>query len=349
MKNIRIGAVNWDASLPRDTYFGFYQTNSLSPEKYRTWTPYYASIDEADSISYKRRTPKEYEKEISYARTAGIDYFAFVWYPKEGSERHIQTGHKDCSHKVHELNYARELYEKCTDKYGVNMCAILSAHPFTDADLEELVEAFRSPWYEKIGTRPLLYIYLGYREEIIKKIHELCKKRNVPKPYTVIMEFDPKDNKYPLGDALSAYAICESGITTHRELIECAKDHNRKRLTAGLPLIPTFTVGWNPRPRIERPTPWTSTPDWVSLYADEDYAPKASCEELYLGAESFCDFLLKEGKEAFIGHVLTFAWNEFEEGGYICPTYTENGETDITRVEIFKKISDTMRRRLGEI
>ena len=44
MKNIRTGVINWDASLPPETYFGYYQTRTLSPAKYRYATPFYADI-----------------------------------------------------------------------------------------------------------------------------------------------------------------------------------------------------------------------------------------------------------------------------------------------------------------
>ena len=56
MKKIRLGAVNWDASIPSESsYFGYYQTNSLSPEKYRTWTPFYADITADGNVSYHDR------------------------------------------------------------------------------------------------------------------------------------------------------------------------------------------------------------------------------------------------------------------------------------------------------
>ena len=141
MQKMRIGAVNWDASLPPDTYFGFYQTNSLSQAKYREWTPFYADIIDDERVSYHRRTPEEYEREMQYAIDAGIDYFAFVWYPEEGSRMHEKTGFNDCSHKVFELNFARHLYGKSSLKDKLGMCAILGAHPFTDNDLFELVFA----------------------------------------------------------------------------------------------------------------------------------------------------------------------------------------------------------------
>ena len=73
MQKIRLGAVNWDASIDSSTYFGFYQTNSLSWEKYREWTPFYADIIDKEKISYHNRSVEEYEKEMLYAIDAGLD------------------------------------------------------------------------------------------------------------------------------------------------------------------------------------------------------------------------------------------------------------------------------------
>lgn len=348
MNKIRIGAVNWDASLAPDTYFGFYQTRSLSKAKWREWTPFYADIIDDERITYHKRTVEEYEREMQYAIDSGVDYFAFVWYPTEGSITHEQTGFSDCSHKVHELNYARGLYKKSNLKNKLSMCAILAAHPFTDRDLFELVDEFTEPYYEKINTRPLLYVYRGYRTDIITKIHQICKERNIPTPYTVPMVDKAPEEPLPLADALSAYAVCANEVNSHDQLTDVSLKQNSDRRKEGLKLIPTFSIGWNPTPRIERKTPWTSNEDGVSFYPDVSYAPRATAKELFDGAVKFADFIKREVKDYFIGHILTFSWNEFEEGGYFCPTYTKNGEIDITRVNIFNKISELFHCELEE-
>lgn len=340
MKKMRVGAINWDASLPSDTYFGFYQTNSLSQEKYREWTPFYAELLSNEKAEYRTRTPEEYEREMQYAIDAGIDYFAYVWYPEEGSKSHIQTSFNDCSHKVYELNYARRLYEKSTLKDNLGACAILGDHPFTEGDLAELVTAFREPYYEKIDGKPLLYIYGGYREKTIEKIHSMCRENGQPEPFTVPMVTTAEGaEKMPLASALSAYAVTVSGISSHDELIDGAIEANKNRFSDDLALIPTFTVGWNPTPRIERKTPWTTLPDGASIYENRSYAPRATDNELIDGARRFVQFLNDLASERLVGHILTFAWNEFEEGAYICPTYTKNKEISLSRIKAFSEIS----------
>ena len=135
MNKLRVGAISWDCSLPPDTYFGFYQTRSLSPEQFRVATPYYADILEENKITYHSRTQEEYDRELQYAIDAGIDYLAHVWYPTEGSRNYVPTSDGDCSHKVYELNWARKMHMQSTLKEKIKFCAIAGPHPFADEDL----------------------------------------------------------------------------------------------------------------------------------------------------------------------------------------------------------------------
>ena len=348
MEKIRIGAVNWDASLTKDSYFGFYQIRSLSQAKYRTWVPFYADIIDDEHINYHARTPDEYCRELRYAVNAGIDYFAYVWYPEEGSLLHKQTSPNDCSHKVHELNCARRLYQqsRLTEKLG--MCAILAAHPFTDNDLSELTDTFVQPYYEKIGGRPLLYVFGGYREDIITRVHRLCREKNIPIPYTVPMLFGAP-GQAPLADAFSAYAVANhDGINSYDELCRIAVKNDLIRLQTGKDIIPLLTVGWNPSPRIERPTPWTSRPSGETSYSDVSFAPFPHEEELTAWAKKFAAHVKNDVNDRFAGHIMTFAWNEFEEGGFICPTYTKEGTVSFEKVRAFAEAVRIFRSELEE-
>ena len=348
MKKIRIGVINWDASLTRDTYFGYYQTRSLSQAKYRSWVPFYADIIDEERIDYRFRSVGEYEQELRYAIDAGIDYFAYVWYPTVGSLLHAQRSPIDCSHRVHELNYARHLYERSTLTDKLGMCAILSGHPFTDQDLWDLVSAFEKPYYEKIDGRPLLYIYHGNTKETILRVHTLCKERGIPIPFTVPM-FTSAD-VLPLADAISAYAAYNTTDVDHYDaLCRFAIEQDLRRLQSGKNIIPLFTVGWNPSPRLDRMTPWTTNAQGDSIYLHVKYASAPTETELMDGAAEFSEHIKNNVKEQFIGHILTFAWNEFEEGGYICPTYREDGTVNDAQIRAFAKAAALFRSELQDM
>ena len=60
------------------------------------------------------------------------------------------------------------------------------------------------------------------------------------------------------------------------------------------------------------------------------------------------DWMKAQAAGSFAGHILTFAWNEFEEGGMICPTVGKDGKPDTSRVKTFAKIADYFRRELAK-
>ena len=264
MKSIRMGVINWDAGLPKDACFGSYMIRSLSQAKYRPRVPYYAKLLDEERFDVPPRTVADYERELRYAVEAGIDYFAYVWYPTEGSRRHIQKAPNDCSHKVYELNYARRLYEQSSLKDRIGMCAIMGAHPFADSDIEELVDAFSKPYYEKIDGRPLLYMFWKYDEDLIARVHAQCRKCGLPIPYTAAQWGTPAVTPppMPLADAISGYSVHDKADAnrpnlTYKDLCRAAVEADEMRAQSGMKVIPVFSAGWDPTPRIERPTPWT--------------------------------------------------------------------------------------------
>lgn len=334
MKNIRVGVVNWDCSLPPETYFGYYQTRTLSPRKFRSATPYYADIINEDKITYHLRTEEEFDRELEYAIKAGIDYFAYVFYPEHGSRNHISLTYSDCSHRVYELNYARRMHMASKLRNRIGMAAIVGAHPFEDEDVRELTELMAEPYYERIDGRPLLYFFGGIRKELGERIRAASALLGLGEPFFVAMynEDCPEDADYNAVDALSAYGALKFGISSYGELCDEMMQRNRERLAKGRGVIPLYTVGWDPSPRIDIPSPWVS-------YDNEPYARRASAEELTAGARMLSEWIRSEARDAFVGHILTFAWNEFEEGGWICPTYNDDLTVNEQRVSTFSEIS----------
>ena len=344
MGQIRIGAVNWDCSLPPETYFGYYQTNSLSPAKFRWMTPFYADILGKDRISYHYRTQEEFDRELEYAVEAGIDYFAYVWYGEEGSRNFVQTRPESCSHRVYELTYARRMHCKSILRDKIGMCAIASAHPFTEADIKELVLTMQEPYYEKVDGRPLLYIFNGCRAEVIAPVRKMCDAFGFPQPLCVVMynhKVDPTA-AYPGADGISAYACEKPGIDRYKGLSDAVMAENESRRQTGLPIVPLYSVGWDPSPRVEHPCPWYG-------YADVKYMRFAAPEELLEGAAALANWVKYKAKDVFMDHIMVFAWNEFEEGGFICPTFDETGGINTSRLKAFRTVADYFRRELKDV
>lgn len=231
MNKIRVGVINWDSELPDDTYFGFHTTKSLGDEQFLNRIPYFAQRIDKNRISFNNRSQQDYDRELLYAIEAGIDYFAYVWYPKEASINHIPKNETDCSHKVYELRRAMEMYMKSPLNKKIGFCALLSAHPFSKKDMEEVAQAMKKPFYEKVGDRPLVYIFGGCRNEFVRCFKEICAQNGVAEPFAVALCSDGiMDNESLDGiDALCSYATTTGNVTHYCEHIKDVLDKNDKR------------------------------------------------------------------------------------------------------------------------
>ena len=337
---IRVGAVNWDCSLPSDTYFGFYQTRTLSPRKYRTATPFYADILGKDAIDYHVRGQEEFDKELAYAIEAGIDYLSYVFYPDEGSRNYVSTDPEDCSHKVYELNYARRMHESSPLKDKIGMAAILGPHTFAESDYLALAKLLQQPYYEKVDGRPIVYFF-SLKSEYVEGVLRAVERVGGEKPLLFGMNGLAPERMH-LVDGCAAYACGPSNIATHRELVNVAMRKNLERAKKAPLTVPLFPTGWDPSPRVDQKSPWVD-------YPNEPYAKTATPEELIEGGKRFCDFI-KESQNVsgtFFGHILMFAWNEFEEGGWICPTYNEDLTVNTERIGAVSEIIEFWKKSLA--
>lgn len=337
----RIGVVNWDCSLPSTTFFGHYATRSLGPAKFRDRTPYYAQEIEPDKIEYSKRTVEEYEIEMRYAIDAGIDYFAYCWYDPIVPAGHLEgvdAATASADEHVWELTYARTLHAQSPLRKKLHFCAILiTPHPYTDEALQMLARSMRDPGYEKINGRPLVYFFYGNWQPLLSRLRKMCREENTPDPFAVIMSTDgvvaPEDRTKAEG--ICAYA-CSGSAKTWEDFCRINLERNENRIQSGLPCIPHFSVGWDPSPRIQNPVPWCS-------YPDQAYHPPCDRDQLLFAAKEFRDWMIRHRADCVPGHILVFAWNEFEEGAWICPTSGADNHPDFRRRDAFAEAAKLLR------
>jgi len=345
-----IGVVNWDCSLPSETWFGKYATTSLSPSKFRHATPFYADVKGPDSIDYHWRTVEEYEREMQYAIDAGIDYFAYCWYGEMKDGKDFTPVAKDassvCDPHVWELATARQLHARSRLREQLKMCAILvTLHPLADAEIESLARTMKEPWYQTVQGRPLLYLFGGKGSNVLTRVRAACRKIEAKDPYAVVMtvggeRFDGIGEEGV--QAISCYTDYILDVDTFDEVVAGQIARNAGRAATGMDMIPTFTLGWDPRPRVDHPVPWVS-------YPNVRYMRPATGAEWLDGARKLARWIGANRVSCPTGHVLAFAWNEFEEGGWICPTWRPDGKPDTSRVESFRKVGDFLRRELDNL
>ncbi len=259
-KHIRLGAVNWDAGLPHNTYFGHWMINSLENPVYINRLPYYARRDENGNYFIPERTGKEYDEELKIAADAGIDFFMYCWYPDGNENRDVgEELYPYLAEHIHELNTMRKLYQQSPMNKIIKMCAIIIAEQaYSQKDIEKLVFAMKEDYYEKKDGRPLVFVYSGYVPEYFSKIREIAKLEGLV-PYIIFINNGSKRSEngdYSEADAVSAYASCHSA-SDYETLCMITHEDNEKRKEFGIPVVPILSAGWNPQPRIDRPVPWS--------------------------------------------------------------------------------------------
>lgn len=331
MADLRVGVIYWDRTGSSDTYFGHHIAKSLSPFKYRNRTPYYADIVSKDKIAFHVTTQEEYDRELMYAIDAGIDYFAYTWNSDEKEDRRDfpeATEEQIANQLKQEDNTRRKLHTRSSLKEKIKMCAILlCSNRFTDNDLKNLINEMKKDYYEKVEDRPLIYLYGGYRTDFIERIRKCAKENGVPNPYIAFVDNGAvsENGDYSMADAVSGYSYMGHELFSPMEFCKGLIKRNEKRKQYNVDLIPLFSLGWNPTPRIDNIVPWYSDYDKLNI------SPLPTKEELKENALVFGKWL----KENQLDHTIVFAWNEFEEGAWLCPTYTNELNIDDSRIKMF--------------
>lgn len=303
--NSIVGAIRWDAWVG-DTntdglgqpYVGQQVEASLGPARYHYRLPFYAVETGPNSVQARCTTQAVMDQEIAYAKNAGIDYWAYVYYPSGSG-----------------LDTARNLYLNSAYKQDVKFCIIAEPGRFTSEAIDLFVTYFQMSNYQKVlSNRPLFYVFSSdaNTSSRISELRSDCAAAGVADPYVVFMNMG---GSVPSGvNAHSRYAQGGSGgqsWSAHVSAEESTWDSDKN---AGRKVIPWVTTGWDKRTRHEHPVTWEADPgtdSWMEYASPNDIA-----NEL----QDALNWNNNNPSAAEANAVLIYSWNEFDEGGWICPT-----------------------------
>lgn len=334
-----VGAIRWDAWYGDGTGVNGEVEKTLSPQRWQWRAPFFAKPVAEDRVEI-RGGPEDLEKEIAYAAQAGIDYWAFCIYEAEDN-----------------LSRALNLYLKSPNRHRVRFCMNLQGRHLAWGGLSRAlervdlyIEYMRRPEYQTVlDGRPLVYLFnseqaLGENgfscdSELINFIQTL-RQRTVAAgrktPYIVLQEKSEEAaalaGRYG-ADAVSQYAVITQWKNqTFQQLTSYAEDHLwTQYLATGREMVPIATTGFDSRPRIQTGVSWI--PDITSKSMAE-YHEQPTTKELAAHLEQALAFLEEHPTAAVARTVLIYAWNEFDEGGWLCPTLGEG----TARIEAVRKV-----------
>lgn len=335
-----IGAIRWDAWYGQGSPVSEVE-KTLGPKKYHFRLPYFAHVVSAGQVSINGDSQQVMEQEIGYAAEAGLNYWAFVDYWDQGN-----------------LGIALRRYREAAEKNGIRYCLIEEGRRLDHFAVDgwpRLVAHFQDPNYQKVlGGRPLLFVY-GLPAKVgradFDKLDQQAAVAGLEKPYKVLMGWNPEVDAVEMEklgfDAWSAYAA-GVGYTWEQWPYERLADHVRTAYwnvcrKRQLETITFATAGWDPRPRVEHPTPW------VKVTPRPDPTPPEQQQPLIDEVTATPDQIARHLRDAIewtqrnrdlnpANAVIIYGWNENDEGGWLIPTLNAEGQIDRSRIDALSQV-----------
>jgi hypothetical protein len=325
-----VGAIRWDAWYGEPTAADGLDPCSqveatLSPAKYHWRMPFFGEITGEGKVHFPEYTQEIFDREMEYAIEAGLDYFAYVWYLNiPGMER---------AHQYH-----------AASRYNtqVKMCSIFDGNAVNQQNVCDEIRGMiaQNYWQTVLDERPLMFYFQVSGEAMAADIaayRDMCTELGIPAPYAVAMSGGDEMVAEYGADALSNYAIGGSGGMKYKKLISKAAREWTRTLFSGTQMVPCWSAGWNAMPRYETPVTWYD-PGPDSRVAD------GTPEEIARMLGSALNWCGWNRKRAEANTVIGYAWNEHDEGGWLCPTLmvdangNPTGGIDDARVQAFKSV-----------
>jgi len=317
-----VGAIRWDAWHGGKDGVNDIVEKTLAPKEFHDRLPFFARIISQDSVRIDGSSQEIMDQEIAYAKYAGLDYWAFVTYPEKIM-----------------LSLGLKTYLQSRQRADINFCAITEQGRFTFKDtayINYIIRLIKQPGYQTVlNGRPLWYFGFINSENVTKtwgsfqnlklridSVRNVITNSGLQNPYIVIMDFDAETGKKwcdSLGcDAISSYvALKNTKLGTYKQLTDEVSAFWDECKATGKQVVPVWDAGWNPLPRIVCPTPWYK-------YPDKQYYSYATPEELKQHIKSGLQWLIENKDAAKAQCAIIYAWNEFDEGGWLCPTLGNN-------------------------
>eukprot|EP00937_MAST-01D_sp_MAST-1D-sp2_P000478 g478.t1 len=323
-----IGAIRWDAWYGAADSTGAYVERVLSLPQWRYRLPFFAVEVNATVAVTDGNSSTVMQQELAYAAHYGIDFWAFVAYPP----------------KTH-LFYAQQLYLEAMAASGgaankVRFCLVMDRNELSilARDLPRVVGYFKLPYYQRTPAgRPLVFTFGAIASDApaLAQLRDAARSAGLPAPYVTAMGWGTAAAQATLAqqlgaDALSMYAWVPGDLNSHpgravpfAESAAAEVAHSEACAAAGWGVVPTITAGWDPRPREALTPPW-SQPFPAQCRNDtgggQCWVQDPTMAELANQTTRVLEWAATSSAAAPSGAVIVSAWNEHDEGHWICPS-----------------------------
>jgi hypothetical protein len=290
-----IGAIRWDG-WGNNCAIGQDSERLLGPARYQHRAPFFVATAGPDFIKFKPLSQEIMDTEIGYALHAGIDYWAFDWYPPGNG-----------------MELARDLFLASHKRAGLEWCVVLGTNAFDmKRDAPWLAAEFAQPGYQKVlDGRPLIYLFTSIPRADLATLRELSLKSCGRSPYVAIMGWTAKET------AQACEAIGADAITMYT----AGTEKNWNDFSELKEVIPNVSTGWDPTPFRDTHVAWYPAENIGKDFRGWSATPK----QLVASLETAFTWTRAHPTKVPANTILLYAWNEHAEGGWLCPTFTPQG------------------------
>ena len=317
-----IGAIRWDGYTGTNAPVGKGVVKALSPEKYQYRLPWYSKLAGGKVQDVDGTSQETMDREILYARNAGIDYWTFCHY------REIHKPWMDKLKNDYALAFARQRFLASKYRRFINWCDIFPPEYLKEPD--ELALFFKhmsEPNYQKVlGGRPLVYFFGLQNDTPVREFRRKAQAAGLPDPYVVGMNGNAAIGPICVAeagaDAVSAYGFARlTGGVSFPAFAANVKHSWSEFLATGVQMIPWLPTSWDNRPWHDNPSSFYSDP------GAEQYIKQGTPREIAAFLKEGLAWNEQQKAATTVNSVLIYAWNENTEGGWIGPTLFELRDT----------------------
>lgn len=324
-----LGVIRWDAWYghdgdPKSVISAVERT--LSPPEFHFRAPFFAKVTEDNKIIIPEYTQEIFDKEMEYAIEAGIDYFVYVFY-------------------MDDMKKAREMHLK--SKYKNDVKLAFCAQGFPEERVSEYIKYFKDDCYMKVENgRPLMYYFCAFdvAKKCIEMLKDACEKEGLPVPFSVVCNIGTQDTINSGADAKGQYAVPGKKGMSFSLVRQDAQKLWQSFKETGMQYVPTVSSGYHTLPRVKNPVFWMAC-------GQDGWAEYATASDIEAHLQEAYDHLDENNGQTNLNTLLMYAWNEHDEGGWICPTiavdeegrqiFDKNGNPLINRerIDAVKKVT----------
>jgi len=310
-----VGAIRWDAwvgdtstnGVIAGSHIGLEVEGALGPNQFHDRIPFYGVETSTSSVLVRQLTQGQMDADIAYAKRAGLNYWAFCYYA-DGSG----------------MDIARNLYQASTQREGLNFTLVLGPGSIPTPTL---VTEMAKPHFQKVlNGRPLLYLFGfsadSYAASYVAEVRAAAATAGLPNPYIVVM--NPTSSTAASiastvgADAVSAYADSPINGAAYSQVISQNSANWNNHKATGKKVVPWVTAGWDNRPRALYPQSFV-----IPTPPTNAWAQQATAAEVATNLQNALTWNQNFAATADANTVIMYAWNEFDEGGWLTPTLSK--------------------------